>query len=84
MISAHEVYTRLGRTAKTRREEYSALFDSHIDADEIKNIREDTERGNVVGDGRFREEIELMLKRRVAKHAHGGDRKSETFMELSK
>jgi len=84
LISAHELYTRLGGTPKARREEYSALFDSHIDADGIKNIREGTERGNVVGDGRFREEIESMLKRRVAKHAHGGDRKSETFMELSK
>ena len=79
VISRHELYTALGRTAKARREEYSALFDKHIDVNEIGIIRKGTEQGNVVGDGRFQDEIERMLKRKVVKHAHGGDRKSETF-----
>ncbi len=47
----------------------------------ISNLREDTEKGEIVGTERFLEEIARMIKRRVKKLAYGGDRKSEIYKE---
>ncbi len=82
LLSQHELYKRLGSNDTARKQEYRGLFDSHIEAEQVKEIRRGTEQGNVVGDERFQDEIQNMLKRRVVKHAHGGDRKSEKFKEL--
>ena len=81
LLSQHELYKRLGRNNKARKQEYRALFDHHIETKEINDIRRGAEQGNVVGGERFQTEIEGMLKRRVTKYAHGGDRKSETFRD---
>jgi putative transposase len=83
IITSHPLYRGLGPNGKTRQAAYRALFRSHVDEDALRLIRENTQQSTVVGDRRFQDEIRAMLKRRVIKHRHGGDRKSEQFKELS-
>ncbi len=80
-ITPHPLYQKLGNTKTTRQEAYRGLFRSHIDAESLQLIRENTQQNTIIGDSRFQEEIQAMLKRRVMKQRHGGDRKSEQFRE---
>ncbi len=50
-------------------------------AHSISDLREGTEKGEIVGTERFQEEIARMTKRRVKKLAHGDHRKCEIYKE---
>lgn len=78
-IMPHKLYIALGETGEDRQSSYRALFQAHVDAESLQLIRESTRQNTIIGDGRFQDEIQAMLKRRVFKHGHGGDRKSEQF-----
>ena len=80
-LTLHPLYKALGRTTAERQQAYRALFRSHIDQEAMKQIRVNTQQCTVIGGSRFQEEIEKMLKRRVIKLSHGGDRKSKEFMD---
>ena len=82
-LTPHRCYIELGSTQKDRQEAYSSLFRSHIDENAISLIRDGTQQGTVIGGSQFQEEIQIMLERRVMKHKHGGDRKSEVFKKIS-
>jgi len=82
-ISPHELYLRLGRSDQARQEAYRCLFSVNIDAKDLELIRDATQQCIVIGNDSFQEEIAHALKRRVVKHGHGGDRKSEKFDEVS-
>jgi hypothetical protein len=56
----------------------------HIDSHDLLAIREATEAGTVLGNDRFRGQVENILRRRVDRQSHGGDRKSEAFQEGKK
>jgi len=73
-----------GDSPAARGRAYRALFDRHLDSQAVRAIREATEAGAVLGNNRFKEEIEAVLNRRVVRLPHGGDRKSETFRERQK
>ncbi len=83
-ISPHPLYLALGGSPAARGMAYRALFDRHLDARDIRTIREATEAGVVLGNDRFKEQVEAVLNRRVVRLPHGGDRKSETFRERQK
>jgi len=83
LITPHELFNRLGKTKESRQKAYKALFKSHIDSDLFDNIRENTQKCTIIGNSRFQDEIKIMLKRRVSKHTHGGDRKSSEFDTIS-
>lgn len=83
VVSPHRLYEGLGCTFEERQVAYRVLFNAHIDNAEMACIREGTEKGKVVGSGRFREEVENALKRRIVRHGHGGDRKSKAFRDSS-
>ena len=83
IITPHELYMRLGKTRETRQANYRALFRTHVDDDSLRLIRASTQQNTIIGDGRFQEEIQAMLKRRVMKLGHGGDRKSTQYRKLS-
>ncbi len=83
LVKPHPLYEGLGNTKETRQKAYRDLFRSHIDADTLQLIRENTQKNTIIGDSRFQEEIQAMLERRVMKHGHGGDRKSQGFRESS-
>lgn len=83
LITPHALYKRLGGTNAERLRAYKSLFKTHVDAETLKLIRDNTEQCTIIGGGHFQEEIKLMLKRRVMKHQHGGDRKSDEFNNIS-
>jgi len=82
-LTQHDVYRRLGKSAALRQQAYKALFKNHLDTAALNLIRENTQQGSLIGDTRFQEEIEVMLKKRVKQFKHGGDRKSAEFEKLS-
>ena len=84
LISPHPLYLALGRSPAARCLAYRALFERHIDSQDLLAIREATEAGVVLGTDRFKEQVEETLQRRVDRIPHGGDRKSKTFRELRK
>ena len=81
VITPHALYERLGPDPGSRQAAYRGLFAGHIDEADLRSIREGTGKGAVIGNGRFREAIAAMVKRRVTRYSHGGDRKSERFRE---
>lgn len=80
LIQDHALYLALGRTPKSRQQEYQALFKGHIDKKTLEEIRHSTNKGWVLGDSRFKEEIETTLKRRVSPLPKGGDRRSKRYL----
>lgn len=79
LITHHDGYLQLDKTAARRQQIYRSLFSSCLDGQEIEQIRQGTEAGAVIGNERFTSAVSEMLKRRVTRLSHGGDRKSEQF-----
>ncbi len=79
-LTPHSLYEALGITQNERQQAYRALFRSHIDKAALTLIRMNTQQCTAIGDNHFQEEIEKMLKRRIRKLSHGGDRKSKEFV----
>ena len=82
-ITTHRLYKRLGSNNAKRLEAYRALFETHIGEDTINLILKNTQQGTIVGESLFQTEIKNMLKRRVMKHQHGGDRKADRYNKVS-
>ncbi len=79
LITPHRLYMSLDSMPEARQHAYRALFSEVLGSDDLQKIRQGTEKDEMIGDERFTSEIENMLQRRVTKHAHGVDRKSERF-----
>lgn len=79
LLRPHDVYRRLGPDAMSRQVRYGDLFRQDLDPGQVENIREATKAGAVIGNDRFRAQIEAELGRRVRPHQHGGDRRSKMF-----
>jgi len=79
LITPHPLYEQLGSSDGMQQSVYRGLFAGRIDEADLHSIRKGTEMGTVVGNDRFRGEIQAMIERRVVRYPHGGDRKSERF-----
>lgn len=79
LITPHPLYTSLAKTDKTRQKRYQALFGDKISDDTLNEIRNAINRAWVLGDERFKRQIEKKTGRRVSPIAKGGDRKSEAY-----
>lgn len=79
LVIEHEEYLKLGKTKEDRALSYFDLFKCSLGLEDINAIRDGTISNNVIGNNRFKEEIEKMTKIRVKKLTHGGDRKSKSF-----
>ncbi|MEE9303344.1 MAG: transposase [Thiotrichaceae bacterium] len=64
-------YLRLGDTAAVRQSFYRHLFDAHLDPSDVRDIRQATNGNYVLGNERFKEEIEAILERRVSRGKAG-------------
>ncbi len=84
LIQPHALYLALGQSKDERMQNYQALFQAHIDRDTMEVIRKATNKDQVLGNDKFKAEIEQMLNRRINSYEHGGDRKSETFKQVQK
>ena len=78
LITAHPEYLLLGATAAERQDAYRDLFKSHMDSNEIKEIRRAITHDVPLGNERFREEIEAMLGRRIQDKRRGRPKKEQS------
>ena len=80
LCTPHPEYLKLGKTEKERAENYRALFTPGFDEHLLDQIRSATNKGLVIGNKRFQEEIETLTGRRVREKKRGrpvGWRKSK-------
>lgn len=81
LLTPHPMYRRLGRSDAERQAAYRALFRGRMPDRELTAIREATNKAWVLGDDRFKAQIEARTGRRLVPSGRGGDRKSAAFKE---
>ena len=79
LITPHILYQGLAKTEKTRQKRYTALFDKMIPDYTLEEIRNSINRAWVLGDERFKRQIEKQTGRRASPLSRGGDRKSDEY-----
>jgi putative transposase len=67
LIVPHGLYRAMGRSAQACQDAYRALFDGHLDAPIVDEIRQATNGGFVLGRKAFQDDIAQMLGRRVVR-----------------
>ena len=65
LATPHEEYQALGRTDELRRDWYRSFFVGQVRPEVLKQIRQSTQKGLVIGNDRFAQEIEVLSKRRA-------------------
>jgi putative transposase len=75
VITDSPVYLRSGRTLDERRAAHRAALAAGLDVGSLTCIRVQTERGGVIGNDRFRAQIERMLAQRLPGAPRGRPRK---------
>ena len=76
LLTSRFLYQGLAKTDKTRQKRYAALFDKIISDYTLEEIRNSINRAWVLGDGRFKRQIEKETGRQASPVDRGGDRKS--------
>jgi len=71
LVRDHELYLALGAQAEERQRTYRALFRSQLDEAALTEIRKAASRELVLGNERFRQEIEEALGKRVEPRKRG-------------
>ncbi len=84
LLTTHGTYRQLGKTAEERQAAYRALFRGRMAERTLEEIRDATNKGWVLGEGRFKEQIKQEANRRVSSLGRGGDRKSKKYRQLAK
>lgn len=84
LVTPHELYLQLGASEPDRQAAYRALFRSRIGDDALNQIRSATNKSWVLGNDRFKSQIEHQIGRQASPKPRGGDRKSEQFRGLTK
>lgn len=80
-VLPHGLYRRLGSTDEERQAAYRALFRHRLAGRTIEALREATNKAWVLGNDRFKAQIESKLNRHCSPKARGGDRKSSEFQK---
>jgi putative transposase len=84
LLTPHPDYLALGNTDQERRVAYQALFRSQIPDLSLDEIRTAADKGWVLGDKRFKKQIEQQLGHKLPPFDRGGDRKSASFKTNNK
>ena len=79
LITPHPLYLALAKTDKTRQKRYAALFKYLLPENTLAEIRESINKAWVLGDKRFKQQIENQTGRRASPMMRGGDRKSKKY-----
>jgi len=74
LITAHACYLDLAVDPKSRQQAYRRLFHNVIDEEVLARIRKSTNACGVIGDNRFKDQIETMLGRAVPTGKRGRPR----------
>jgi putative transposase len=67
----HMVYLAMGGDTAESRKNYLTLFERHVEGELLTEIRENANKGLVLGNDRFKEEIETLTGRRVKAKKRG-------------
>ncbi len=78
LVTPHEVFLSLGRSARDRRSAYRALFDQAIQPAQLEKIREATNKGLVLGSKAFKDQIEKSSGQRTRSRKRGRPRKTNS------
>jgi len=81
LLTPHLIYKALGRDATECLLRYRALFDNQMADVDIEEIRLATNKAWVLGDDKFKEQIEKLTARQAKPKARGGDRRSKDFKD---
>jgi len=81
LLTPHTLYLGLGKTDAERQEAYTSLFWGTMPERELTAIRDATNKGWVLGNDRFKAQIEAKTGRRTIPLGRGGDRRSEAYRE---
>ena len=73
-LTPHDEYLALGSNNTERRSAYRDLFKTGLDPEVLRDIRTSTHGGYVIGNHRFREQIEQMLRQRATPRERGRPR----------
>ncbi len=76
LLTAHPLVNALGLDTAKRQEAYQALFHTELDPDVIATIRNASQKGQVLGNERFKDEVSRMTGQRVVPLARGRKRSS--------
>jgi putative transposase len=79
LVSPHQLYHDLGDNPKGQQIGYRALFQNDLDSETIERIRAAVNLGTVLGEDAFVDDLQTFANRRLARRAHGGDRRSPAF-----
>jgi putative transposase len=79
LLTTHSCYEALGIDDNERQNAYRALFDYHIEDLALQEIRDATNKAWVLGENRFKQQIEQQAGRRASPLPKGGDRKSKVY-----
>jgi putative transposase len=79
LLTTHNCYEALGVNDDERQNAYRALFDYYIEDLALQEIRDATNKAWVLGENRFKQQIELQAGRRASPLRKGGDRKSKLY-----
>jgi putative transposase len=82
LLTPHLCYLALGNTLSKRRKTYQTLFEKHISALSLTEIRDATNKSWVLGDNRFKQQIEKQTGRRASPLPRGGDKKSKAYKDM--
>jgi putative transposase len=84
LITPHDCYLSLGLNNQERQQSYMDLFKFQIPDYTLKEIRDSVNKAWVLGDARFKQQIEKQTGRRASPLPNGGDRKSSRFKKTQK
>ncbi len=79
LLSPHPVYLNLGKDLESRLTNYRSIFRGRMSEKTLKEIRDATNKGWVLGSDKFKNQIEKVTGRNCAPCTRGGDRKSEAY-----
>jgi putative transposase len=81
LMTSHRVYERLGEDKEARQENYRGLFNDIIPERTLEVIRNATNKAWVLGETKFKQEIEQVANRNIESLGWGGDRKSAIYQK---
>ena len=79
LVVPHFEYNSLGKTDLDKQKAYIDLFNSLLSSKDINLIREQTNKGWVIGSEDFKKNIYLNINRQMEPKLKGGDRRSLNF-----
>lgn len=76
ILTPHPCYLKLGSTAHSRASNYQKLFQTPLTTQQDEEIKQATDKAWVLGDEKFKTQVEQLTNRRASPIPKGGDRKS--------